>query len=361
MLDGVVLTAIDPVLSPPTQHRVEDGLCSPAASVTMMLARSDRMLRMERMSGILIRRREQVLVGEPSSVLRRAVRRGDLVRVTAGVYLDSMTWQSLEPMEQHRQRVLATAERLSTAPVFSHFAAAALWGIRILGRWPALVDVTLERASGGRSDGLLRRHCTGLEATEVVMLDGLAVTSAAQTVVDLARILPFADAVVAMDSALHLRRMPAPLAAPDDIAQIMENFIGRHGYGKAAAVTEFATGLSDSVEESHSRVHIHLLGFPKPELQREFTLSNGRKAKPDFYWPVQRHIGECDGRSKYSDPKFLQGRTPQQAFFDEKERENELRRQVRAFSRWEPRELYPPRRLYDRLLRDGLPSTRRRP
>lgn len=316
---------------------------------------------MEITSGILIRRREQVLIGEPGSVLRRAVRRGDLVRVTAGAYLDSMTWQNLDPIERHRERVLATAERLLTSPVFSYFAAAALWGIRILGDWPELVDVTLERASGGRSDGLLRRHCTGLETTDVVMLDGLAVTSPAQTVVDLARTLPFGAAVVAMDSALHLRRIPAPLTTAGDVARAVENSLGRHGCRKAVAVAEFATGLSDSVEESHSRVHIHMLGFPKPELQREFTLSNGRKAKPDFYWPSQRHIGECDGRSKYSDPTFLRGRTPQQALLDEKERENELRRQVRAFSRWEPRDLYPPRKLYDRLVRDGLPSSKRRP
>src|SRR5690606_5774099 len=100
---------------------------------------------------------------------------GSLVRVCAGAYADASVWSALDDVAKHRMRVLATAERLTTTPVFSHYAAAALWGIRILGKWPTLVDVTLERASGGRSDGGLRRRCTGLEDVEVVELDGLAV------------------------------------------------------------------------------------------------------------------------------------------------------------------------------------------
>ena len=316
---------------------------------------------MDTFSDIIIRRREQVLIGTAESSLRRGLRRGSLVRITAGVYADSSAWQGLEPIEQHRERVLATAARLTTTPVFSHFAAAALWGIRLLGRWPELVDVTLERATGGRSDGRLRRHCTEFDATEIRTIDGLLVTSPAQTVVDLARVLPFMDAVVAMDSALHRRRMPTRLATREDIVRIVGNAEGRSGYRMAGAAAAFATHLSDSPKESQSRVLIHLLGFPEPELQHEFMLANGRKAETDFYWPDCAHIGECDGRAKYTDPSLLRGRTPAQVLFEEKERENELRRMVRAFSRWEPRELDSPQRFYDRLVRDGLPSSKQRP
>lgn len=195
----------------------------------------------------------------------------------------------------------------------SSSAAASLWGIQILGQWPELVDVTLERATGGRSDGALRRHCTGLESTEIVMLDGLLVTSPAQTVVDLARTLPFTDAVVAVDSALHRRRNPAPLTTPEGIARVVGIVEGRHGFRKAVAAAASATSLSDSPKELQSRVLIHLLGFPKPELQHVFALANGGKAETDFYWQDFAHIGECDGRAKYTDPVFLRGRTPEQA------------------------------------------------
>lgn len=309
----------------------------------------------------LIRRRDLEYIGTPHSHVRRAVRQGSLVRVAAGSYADAEVWKQLDPIDQHRARVVAVSGRLHTAPVFSHFAAAALWGIRILGSWPTLVDVTLERATGGRSDGALRRHCTGLDGVEVMELDGMALTSPAQTVVDLARVLPFTDAVVALDSALHRRRRPAPLATDDQVSRIVFAAEGGRGYRKALVSSSFATSLSDSVEESHSRVQLQLLGFPRPVLQRRFTLANGHHAETDFYWPDFDHIGECDGRMKYRDPRLLQGRTGDEVFFAEKERENELRRQVRMFSRWEPRELYPPQQLYDRLVRDGLPSSRPRP
>jgi hypothetical protein len=309
----------------------------------------------------IVRRRDEVVIGTPDSALRRGLRTGTMVTVTAGVYAEAAWWGSLEPIEHHRERVLATAERMSTSPVFSHFAAAALWGIRILGSWPDLVDVTLDRATGGRTDGRIRRRCTGLEGVEVVPLEGLLVTTPAQTVADLARILPFADAVAAIDSALHRRRRPAPLATQDEVARAVASLEGRRGYRKAVAASAFSTSLSDSVKESQSRVLLHELGFPRPVLQQEFRLLNGRMAEVDFFWPDHSHIGECDGKAKYRDPAMLDGRTRDQVFFEEKERENQLRRMVRGFSRWEPEELDTPRRLYDRLVRDGLPSARRRP
>ena len=314
---------------------------------------------MDRDSGLIIRRRDEVQIGTSDSALRRGLRTGSIVTVTAGVYADALWWQHLDGIERHRERVLATADRMPTSPVFSHFAAAALWGIRILGRWPELVDVTLDRATGGRSDGRIRRHCTGLEAVAVVHRGGLLVTTPAQTVADLARILPFTDAVAAIDSALHRRRRPRPLTTPDEVMRAVAAFEGGRGHRAAVAAARFSTPLSDSVKESQSRVLLH--GFPAPVLQQKFRLPTGRDAEVDFFWPDHSHIGECDGRSKYRDPALLNGRTPEEVYFDEKERENQLRRMVRGFSRWEPSELDTPRRLYDRLVRDGLPSSRRRP
>ncbi len=46
---------------------------------------------------------------------------------------------------------------------------------------------------------------------------------------------------------------------------------------------------------------------------------------------------------------------------DEKNRENEIRREVRGFSRWDCADLEHPRRLYDILTGDGLRSALPRP
>ena len=307
---------------------------------------------------ILIRNRDATRIGAPDRSLRRRAAHGDLIRIAPGVFAPAGQWERLDSLAQHRTLVLATADRLVTPVVFSHHAAAALWGIRILGRWPATVDVTLERASGGRSDGLLRRHCTGLERTDVTALGRLAVTSPAQTVVDLARVLPFADAVVAMDSALHRKRPGGPLTTTESVMERCELLEGRRGWRRAQAAAEFATGLSDSPEESHSRVQIHLAGFPAPVLQRRFVDGKGFVAETDFFWPEYDHAGECDGRAKYRDPAYLRGRTPADVVIEEKNRENRLRRLVGGLSRWEPADLYPPSRMVGILVRAGLPRSR---
>ncbi|MET0782938.1 MAG: hypothetical protein ABWY53_01315 [Leifsonia flava] len=307
------------------------------------------------------RRAELLSIGTTDATLARERRRGDLLSIVPGSYVTREDWAALDGLARHRLRVLETAARLKTQPVYSHFAAAALLGIRILNEWPERIDVTLERSSGGRSGGLLRRRCTGLDDVDVVSLDGLLVTSPAQTVTDLARELPFADGVVAMDSALHRKRRPRPLLTVDELDARVAASAGKPGHRRAVACARFATPLSDSPQESHSRVQIHLLGFPEPELQSRLLLPDGSTAELDFRWPQYDHGGECDGRAKYRNPEFLRGRTPTEAVIDEKNRENQVRRVVSRLSRWEPAHLYPPARLYDLLTADGLPSSKPRP
>lgn len=308
----------------------------------------------------VIRRSEQLALGRNDAELSRAVRGGTLLRIAPGSYVSTTEWNTLDRIEQHRMRVLEYAPRLHPDTVYSHFAAAALWGIRLLGAWPERIHVTAPRASGGRSEGGLARHCTGVSASGVTSLAGMRLTTPAQTVVDLARVLPFSDAVVAMDSALSSRgRMP--LTDHTAIERLLEAGRGTRGMARATAVSAFSTSLSDSPEESHSRALLHILGFPAPELQRSFALPDGGTAEVDFFWEEYDLVGECDGRAKYRDPRFLRGRRPEDAVIQEKNRENQLRRVVGKVSRWEPAELYRPREFYDHLVRDGLPSARPRP
>ena len=306
---------------------------------------------------LLIRRQRVIDLGANDRTLRREVHSGRLVRVVPGAYVKAGLWNELKPHEQHRLKVLATARRMRSEVVFSHHAAAALWGIRMLRSWPKTVDVTVERATGGRSDGLLRRHCRGFERVEVTKLDGLLVTTPAQTVVDLALRFRFQDAVVAMDSALHHKRSPAALTTRDDVLQRVLASEGTRGWRRALVAGDFATHLSDSAEESHSRVQIHLLGFPAPELQREFRDARGFVAQTDFFWREFDHVGECDGRAKYTDPALRNGRTAEEVLVAERNRENRLRRLVKGMSRWEPADLYPAAKLFRILTEAGLPSS----
>ena len=311
----------------------------------------------ERPEDLLIRRQNVIDLGAPDRSLRREVRAGRLVRVVPGAFVNAGLWNELIPLERHRLKVLATARRLRTDAVFSHHAAAALWGIRMLRGWPTTVDVTVERAAGGRSDGLLRRHCRGFDAVEVTRHNGLLVTTPAQTVADLALRFPFPDAVVAMDSALHRKRKPTPLATRQEVLDRVFASQGARGWRRALVAAEFSTALSDSPEESHSRVQIHLLGFPAPVLQSEFRDDRGFVAQTDFFWPDFNHAGESDGRIKYTDPALRNGRSAEDVVIAERQRENRLRRLVRTLSRWEPADLYPAAKLFRILTEAGLPSS----
>lgn len=300
--------------------------------------------------------------GEPVNDrrLRARVDRGEVVRIAPGSYADAAAWSSLTPMARHAQRVWEAAARLGPGQIFSHFAAAAVWGIDIAGPWPRRIDVTVDSRRTVRSSGLIRRHGRCLDDMTSVPWDRHVLTDPVRTTVDLMRELPFAEGVASADRALWQRRPSGPLVSPDELIAAAQMVDGR-GCARAERAAAFASGLSDSVGESRSRVVIHVLGFPQPELQARFRLSSGHDAYTDFFWPDYDHIGEFDGVGKYRDPELLRGRTPEEVLLAEKDREDDLRRQVRAFSRWRSAALRHPHLPYDVLSSAGLPSRRSRP
>ena len=308
----------------------------------------------------VFRRREND--GEPVNDrrLRKQLDRGEVVRIAPGSFAGSTAWAALTPLQQHAQRVWEMSARLHPSRVISHFAAAALHGIDILGSWPTMLDVSIESSRGGRSSGAVRRRSRDLGAVATQPWGRHEVTTATQTALDLMSTLRFMQGVAAADQALWARRSPQPLVGVDALAEKVEAVTGP-GSARARRAADFATSLADSVRESQSRVIISMLGFPAPELQARFVLSDGRDAFTDFFWREHSHIGEFDGAGKYRDPVILAGRAREDVLLAEKDREDDLRRQVAAFSRWRVPALKSPRMLYDILAGAGLPSSRPRP
>lgn len=292
--------------------------------------------------------------------MRRAIQRGEWMRLAPGSYARVADWRAMLPHERHRVRVLEVARRLRPPAVLSHRAAAALWGMDLLGTWPSAVEVTVERASGGRSSGVVRRRALGLGGLATVPLWRHRVTTPAQTALDLARALPFMQGLCAVDQAVWMRRPGGALTTLGEIRSLLDHADPRRGDARARAVLAFASPLADNVRESQARVLLARMGFPAPRLQERRVLPSGRVVFGDFYFPEHDHWAELDGQGKYrgapGDP-----RSPADIVIDEKNRENEIRRLVRGFSRWEPADLDHPRRLYDILTADGLPSRLPRP
>ena len=186
------------------------------------------------------------------------------------------------------------------------------------------------------------------------------ITSPAQTAIDLAGILTFMKAVIALDQAPWAKRSGGALT---DVAALRSVAVRAPMRAAARVLSgiDFATPLSDSVRETQSRVLIDRMGFPAPVLQQRFDLPSGRVARPDFFFEDHGHAGEFDGVGKYLDPLILRGRTPEEALIEEKDRADELVRVVRGLSRWRTPALRDPRQLYDILAGAGLPTRRPRP
>ena len=291
---------------------------------------------------------------------RAQLRAGSLVRVRRGAYADATALARADGDERYRARVHAAAATGQGTHVFSHESAAALWRLPSLGPWPQDVHVLVPRASGGRSDPGLRRHALGIDERDVTLVDGLCVTSLARTLVDLAATAGVYWAVAALDAALY----ESPLGSPAMIerATILEQWermVPFRGHARAHRVIAFAETGAGSPRESASRVTIATLGFPPPTLQKHF-IADGHDAWSDFYWPDEDAVGECDGESKYRDPRMRGGRSAEDVVIAEKLREDAIRRQVGAFTRWTSAEAFSARALRPKLLELGLRPSRPR-
>ena len=309
----------------------------------------------------LVLSRASVSPGDRAAITA-AVRVGALVCVLRGAYLPSSVWVPLQPEDRHRVRVLVASElhdvRRYGEFVASHHSAAALWRLPWSGDWPAAVHTVVDREAGGRSSRSIVRHTIGVPRG-IERIDEVAVTALGSTVVSIASCSAFRSSVVLADAAL--RRTAHPIGAlPQSrlTRAVLERSVAelplRHGSARARAVVEFASGLADRPGESHSRVSMRIARIPMPELQVELRGASGKRYFADFWWDEFNHIGEFDGKSKYSDPEFLRGRSPHQVLLDEKHREDDLRAAGHGFSRWGWQTAVSPRLLAEQLARAGI-------
>ena len=274
--------------------------------------------------------------------LRRLLRAGELVRVRRGAYASS---EPIDRADQHRRLVRATVPQCSSDAVVSHASAAVLHQLP-LGRIDLdTVHLTRDQAGGGRRRGLVHVHAAPIGEDEVTVRQGVRVTTAARTVVDLACTLPRWQAVTVGDAALRADCTPAELA--DSLTGVGR----RTGIGSARRVIPFLDRRSESPGESVSRLVLHEQGLPAPVPQFEVTGRSGEwVARCDFAWPSLRTLGEFDGRVKYG--RALRGDGDlEEVLWKEKCREDALRELGWEIVRWVWADLWQPTRLVERLER----------
>jgi hypothetical protein len=286
--------------------------------------------------------------GERAALYREAAR-GRFVRVTRGAYLPAESWEQLDVEGRHRARMRAI-ELLRPGTVFSHLSAALTWGLPVVGGDIAIPHSVSAVASGGRSMNGLRRHAVGVP-DDIREIGGLLVTSPHATAVHVA-------AGYAPEVSVPL--LDALLARPDfdvsraELAEAARVLPASEGPARGAWAVEFADASSGSPGESVSRVGIHRLGLPAPELQVRFDDASGFVGIVDFWWPDRSVIGEFDGIGKYLREAFTHGRDVAEVVLEEKHRENRLRALGPRVARWDWRVARNLEALRRRLSEAGL-------
>jgi hypothetical protein len=263
--------------------------------------------------------------------VRRLVRTGRLTPVRRGVYVQSGMPEDV--LARHVLHVLAAAGELARDAVVSHASAAVLHGLPIWGVPLERVHVTRPRRGGGRRGALVHVHPAPLGPDEVVTIAGLRVTSLARTVADLARTLPFEQAVVLADAARFHKR-PGRVAEADLLAAL-DGAPRRPGTRAARRAIDFSEELSESVGESRSRVALAAAGLAPPVLQWEVrAAATGRLiGRVDFAWPQLGTVGEFDGLVKYG-RTLCPGQDVAEVLVAEKLREDALRDEDLGVVRW---------------------------
>lgn len=269
--------------------------------------------------------------------LRELVEVGGWERLRQGVYLPEGVDVYAE--QRHRWLVDGTVARLSdsTDAVVSHASAAVLHGLPVWGLELNRVHLTRPGRAGVNSTCCVHPHRAQLTDAELTSIDGIAVTTVARTVLDVARSAPFTQSVVVADAALHINATTA-----GELATVLD--IARHrGSARGAArVIAFADGLSESAGESRSRVLFANAGFPVPALQVRLHDESGVFiARVDFDFDELCTAGEFDGLGKYT-TLLRPGQDPADAVVKEKIREDRIRDTGRQVVRWTSTDLTTP-------------------
>lgn len=250
--------------------------------------------------------------GWSDSALSRAARSGKLLIVRRGVFA-----LAGEPSECAAAR--AAVARFGDS-VISHRSGLLMHGLPIVGRRPAVPEVTVPPRTTGRAVAA-HLHRARLWPEDVVVIDGAPVTSVARTVIDIGRSAPIGTSVAAIDAALN-----NGLTTYSELDAALTRCWNWPGIRRAQRAVRFSDGRAESALESVSRLVIGWLGLPSPDLQ---PLALDRHLRPagrlDFYWDEFGVAGEADGRSKYDDRDVL---------FAEKERQELLEHDRLIFARW---------------------------
>lgn len=168
--------------------------------------------------------------------------------------------------------------RMPPCSAISGLWAARLWGVDLLPADACDVEITIPRGRPLLRGCEIRTRRALLPPHDVVILEGLAVTSELRTAFDLARRGARDEAVIALDAMLYTR-----LISSSTLRRYIERHRGWRGVKVAADRLELAVNRAESPMETRLRLVLLDGGLPKPLVNESVCDEQGRfLARPDL-------------------------------------------------------------------------------
>jgi hypothetical protein len=244
-------------------------------------------------------------LGLSASAVRNRVAAGRLHRIHRGVYTVGCALLSRDG------RFMAAILACGPGAAISHRTAAARWSLGMTTRrW---IDVTAGAYTRRHRSGIRLHRAHSLAPHDVILVDNIATTSLARTLLDVAEDATRRELERACDRAAARRMLDT--AAVDDV---LARASGRRGAPILAAVlAEHRVGSTltrNELEERFLQIGRDA-GLPPDAVNRWIPFPGGGGAEADFVYERQGLIVEVDGRDPH---------TTRQAFEADRRRDQQL-------------------------------------
>lgn len=244
------------------------------------------------------------------------IRAGELVRIRRGQYVDGEQWRSLSRADRHRlltRGVLLTAHAGTTA---THVSSAIEWGAPIWDLSLEVVHTTRRDGKAGRRRDDWIQHCGELPAEDVTVHNGVPLSIAARTCVEITTVADVERSLIVVNGLLHSG------------ATTVEEFAVRAEsarYWPHSLTTDLVLRLCQPRLESAGETRFDYFCWrqrlPRPTPQVEVYDEHGQLVgRVDFVWEDFGVFVEFDGKVKYEKHR-RKGETLEQFLMREKQRE----------------------------------------
>ncbi|GEK80741.1 hypothetical protein ABA31_20920 [Agrococcus baldri] len=145
------------------------------------------------------------------------------------------------------------------------------------------IDATMPAPMHAPRGSGLRGRQRVQDETQLMLLDGIRVTTPAQTFVDATDVLSLADLVALGDSVVQQRQ---PRAAAGELREAIDAHRGRRGHRRLLAAAQLVSPQSRSASETIARLELRALGDP-PVWWNVPVVLDGIELAPDAaIWPA---------------------------------------------------------------------------